>query len=74
MCMYIYVSILIDGLTLPQVNMWSLEDTCFHHLCSLFGVYWSLYIGLGNEIGKKEGEVWLTVLDLGGGEVASPLL
>jgi len=35
----VYICILIDGLTLQQVNMWSLEDTCFHHLCLLVGVY-----------------------------------
>jgi len=30
--------------------------------------------GLGNETGKKEGEFGLTVVEWGGGEVASPLL
>jgi len=30
--------------------------------------------GLGNEMGKKEGEVGLIVVEWGGGEVASPLL
>ena len=34
----------------------------------------TIYTGLGNETGKKEGEVGLTVVECGGGEVASPLL
>jgi hypothetical protein len=30
--------------------------------------------GLGNEMGKKKGEVGLTVVEWGGGELACPLL
>ena len=38
-CVCVCVRILTDGLTLQQVTMWSLADTCFHHSCSLVGVY-----------------------------------